>query len=85
MLESRAGPSGTIGFGADMAMSYNHNQSQMALMQGGISGVGSSSEAVRRTINSHLLAISGGYKDHTSNVSYIFSFDTPQKKRFLSV
>nr|XP_043637168.1 transcription factor bHLH49-like [Erigeron canadensis] len=69
MIESRAGPHGTLGFGPDMTMpSYTHNSSQMALLQGGISGLGSSSDAVRRTINSHLMAIGGGYKDHTPNV-----------------
>lgn len=65
MLESRGGPSA---FGADMAMAYTHNPSQMAIMQGGISGLGSSSDAVRRTINSHLMAIGGVYKDPTSQV-----------------
>ena len=74
MLESRVGPSGTLGFGADMAMAYAHNPSQMAsIMQGGISGLGSSSDAVRRTINSHLLAVSGVYKDPSSQVNlYLF-------------
>ncbi|CAI9296683.1 unnamed protein product [Lactuca saligna] len=66
MLESRGVPSATLGFGADMAMAYN--PSQMAIMQGGISGLGSSSDAVRRTINSHLMAIGGVYKDPTSQV-----------------
>ncbi|KAJ0682262.1 putative transcription factor bHLH family [Helianthus annuus] len=50
--ESRLGPSGSLG--TDMAMPYAFNQSQMAIMQGGISGVGRSSDAGRRTINSHL-------------------------------
>lgn len=67
MLESRGGHSGTLGFGPDMTMPYTPNSSQMAIMQGGLSGVGSSSDAVRRTINSHLMAI-GGYKDPTSQV-----------------
>ncbi|KAJ9554144.1 hypothetical protein OSB04_018189 [Centaurea solstitialis] len=61
------GPSGTLGFGPDMSMPYTPNSSQMAIMQGGLSGVGGSSDAVRRTINSHLMAI-GGYKDPTSQV-----------------
>lgn len=74
MLESRGVPSATLGFGADMAMAYN--PSQMAIMQGGISGLGSSSDAVRRTINSHLMAIGGVYKDPTSQVNlYLFSFN----------
>ncbi|KAL4574611.1 hypothetical protein LXL04_021445 [Taraxacum kok-saghyz] len=69
MLESRVGPSGTLGFGADMAMAYAHNPSQMAsIMQGGLSGLGSSSDAVRRTINSHLLAVGGVYKDPSSQL-----------------
>ncbi|PWA88734.1 Myc-type, basic helix-loop-helix (bHLH) domain-containing protein [Artemisia annua] len=68
ILESRLGPSGPLGFGGDMAMPYTPNQSQMAVMQAGIPGVGTSSDAVRRTINSHLMALGGGYKDHTSQV-----------------
>ncbi|KAI3817133.1 hypothetical protein L1987_10922 [Smallanthus sonchifolius] len=68
MLESRLGPSGSHGFNADMAMHYTPNQSQMAIMQGGMSGVGSSSDAARRTLNSHLMAISGGFKDPASQV-----------------
>ncbi|KAK9063781.1 hypothetical protein SSX86_017653 [Deinandra increscens subsp. villosa] len=68
ILESRLGSSGSLGFSADMAMPYLPNQSQMAIMQGGISGVGSSSDAVRRTLNSHLMAIGGGFKDPSSQV-----------------
>ncbi|XP_076891907.1 transcription factor bHLH49-like isoform X1 [Bidens hawaiensis] len=54
MIESRLGPSGSLG--ADMAMPYALNQSQMTIMQGGISNVG-------RTANSHLMPISGGFKN----------------------
>lgn len=54
MIESRLGPSGSLG--ADMAMPYALNQSQMAIMQGGSSNVG-------RTVNSHLMSISGGFKN----------------------
>ncbi|MFS7960411.1 putative basic helix-loop-helix leucine zipper transcription factor [Helianthus anomalus] len=65
-MESRLGPSGSLG--TDMAKSYALNQSQMAIMQGGISGVGRSSDAGRRTVNSHLMSISGGFKDPASHV-----------------
>ncbi|MFS7959816.1 putative transcription factor bHLH family [Helianthus anomalus] len=68
ILESRLASSGSLGFSADMAMPYTTNQSQMAIMQGGIPGVGSSSDAVRRTIGSHLMAIGGGFKDPASQV-----------------
>ncbi|KAD2804361.1 hypothetical protein E3N88_37738 [Mikania micrantha] len=68
MIESRLGPSGTLGFNADMAMPCTSNQSQMAIMQGGISGVGNSTDAVRRSLNSHLMAIGGGFKDPASQV-----------------
>ncbi|KAK1416196.1 hypothetical protein QVD17_31985 [Tagetes erecta] len=68
MLESRMGPSVSLGFSGDTAMPYAPNQSQMAIMQGGISGIGSSSDAVRRTLNSHLMAIGGGFKDPASQV-----------------
>ncbi|KAI7757160.1 hypothetical protein M8C21_004764, partial [Ambrosia artemisiifolia] len=65
-IESRLGPSGSLG--ADMAMPYALNQSQMAIMQGGISGVGRSSDADSRTFTSHLMSISGGFKDPASQV-----------------
>ncbi|GKE19643.1 transcription factor bHLH49 isoform X1 [Tanacetum coccineum] len=68
ILESRLGPSGPLGFSGDMAMPYTPTQSQMAVMQGGIPGVGTFADAVRRTSNSHLMALGGGYKDHTSQV-----------------
>ncbi|KAI7742763.1 hypothetical protein M8C21_021136 [Ambrosia artemisiifolia] len=68
ILDSRLGSSGSLGFGAEMAMPYPPNQSQMAIMQGGISGVGSSSDAVRRSLSSHLMAIGGGFKDPASQV-----------------
>ncbi|KAJ0697815.1 putative transcription factor bHLH family [Helianthus annuus] len=42
-MESRLGPSASLG--TNMVMSYAFNQSQMAIMQGGISGVGRSSDA----------------------------------------
>ncbi|KAI3696189.1 hypothetical protein L1987_79199 [Smallanthus sonchifolius] len=67
IMESRFGPSSSLG--ADMAMPYTLKQSQMAIMQGGISGVGRSSDAVRRTVNSHLMTTSGGgFKDPASQV-----------------
>lgn len=69
LLAKDMGVSGTLGFGADMAMAYTQNPSQLAIMQGGIPGLGSSSsDAVRRTINSHLMAIGGVYKDPNSQV-----------------
>lgn len=48
--------------------------SQMAIMQGEIYGIGNSSDGlvVRRTVNSHLMAI-GGETDRTSQVKlYLF-------------
>ncbi|KAJ0866024.1 putative transcription factor bHLH family [Helianthus annuus] len=65
-MESRLGPSSSLG--TDMAMPYALNQSQMTIMQGGISGVGRSLDAGRRTVNSHLMSISGGFKDPASQV-----------------
>ncbi|XP_076909849.1 transcription factor bHLH49-like [Bidens hawaiensis] len=68
ILESRLRSSGSLGFSGDMAMPYASNQSQMAIMQGGIPNIGSSSDAVRRTLSSHLMAIGGGFKDPASQV-----------------
>ncbi|KAL9994048.1 putative transcription factor bHLH family [Helianthus debilis subsp. tardiflorus] len=65
-MELRLGPSGSLG--TDMAMPYALNQSQMEIMQGGISGVGRSSDAGRRRVNSHLMSISGGFKDPISQL-----------------
>ncbi|KAJ0475464.1 putative transcription factor bHLH family [Helianthus annuus] len=63
-MKSRLGPSGSLV--TDMAMSCALNQSQMVIMQGRIFGVGRSSDAGRRTVNSHLVSISGGFKDPAS-------------------
>ncbi|XP_076914336.1 transcription factor bHLH49-like [Bidens hawaiensis] len=75
LLESRLGSSGSLGFSGDMAMPYTSNQSQMAIMQGGIPNIGSSSDAVRRTLSSHLMAIGGGLKDHPASQDLPSSWD----------
>ncbi|PIA63335.1 hypothetical protein AQUCO_00200983v1 [Aquilegia coerulea] len=61
--DSRSGPS-TLGFSPDMSMVHPQmHPSQQALLQTGIPGVGNSSDALRRTINSQLAALNSGYKD----------------------
>ncbi|KAK3031806.1 hypothetical protein RJ639_036958, partial [Escallonia herrerae] len=64
ILQSRAGPSSTHGFPPDMTMPYPPmHPSQSGVIQTGLPGMGNSSDALRRTINSHLAALSGGYKE----------------------
>ncbi|KAK9062568.1 hypothetical protein SSX86_019755 [Deinandra increscens subsp. villosa] len=66
IIESQLGRSGSLG--ANMAMPYTINQSQMANMRGGISGVGRSSDAVKRTVDYHLMSVGGGFKDPASHI-----------------
>lgn len=73
ILQSRSGPSATLGFPPEMTMPYpSLSQLQPGIIQTGLAGVGSSSDTVRRTINSHLSAISGGYKEPSSQVSNVW-------------
>lgn len=63
ILQSRAGPS-TLGFSPDMAYPLLHS-SQQGLIRAGLSGMGSSSDLHRRTINSQLTPMTGGFKEPT--------------------
>ncbi|XP_031278985.1 transcription factor bHLH49 isoform X1 [Pistacia vera] len=64
ILQSRAGPSSTLGFSPDMPMAYPPlHPSQPGLMQAALPGMGNSSDILRRTINSQLTPMTGGFKD----------------------
>ncbi|KAK6931400.1 Myc-type, basic helix-loop-helix (bHLH) domain [Dillenia turbinata] len=65
ILQSRAGPSSTLGFTPDMATPYTGmlQPPQSGLIQPGLSGLGNSSDALQRTINSQLTALGGGFKE----------------------
>lgn len=72
ILQSRAGPS-TLGFSPDMPMAYPQlHSSQQGLIRAGLSGLGSSSDLHRRTMNSQLTPMTGGFKEPT-RVSLIHS------------
>lgn len=65
ILQSRVGPS-TMGFSPDMPMAYPPlHSSQQGLIRAGLSGLGSSSDLHRRTINSQLTPMTGGFKEPT--------------------
>ncbi|XP_057962695.1 transcription factor bHLH49 isoform X2 [Malania oleifera] len=62
--DSRAGPSSTLGFSPDAAMAYPQlHPSQPGLIQAGLPNMGTPSDMLRRTINSQLTAMSGGFKE----------------------
>ncbi|CAK9186243.1 unnamed protein product [Ilex paraguariensis] len=72
VLQSHAGPS-TLGFPPDMTMPFPLlHSSQPGLIQAGFSGLGNSSDTLRRTINSQGTAMTGGYKEPTSQVSNVW-------------
>ncbi|MCL7023927.1 hypothetical protein MKW94_023192 [Papaver nudicaule] len=64
ILQSRVGPSSSMGFPQDMIMAHPQlHPSQPGLIQPGIPGMGNPSDALRRTINSQLMAMNAGYKE----------------------
>ncbi|KAG6651225.1 hypothetical protein CIPAW_06G095900 [Carya illinoinensis] len=70
-LPSRVATSSTMGFSPNIPMVYPLlRPSQRGLNQAGLPGMGSSSDLLQRTINSHLTTVIGGFKDPTqlSNV-----------------
>ncbi|CAK9159947.1 unnamed protein product [Ilex paraguariensis] len=72
VLQSRAGPS-SLGFPPDMTMPYSLlHSSHPGVIHTVLPGVGNSSDALRRTINSHVTAMSGEYKESTSHVPNVW-------------
>ncbi|KAI8022946.1 Transcription factor bHLH49 [Camellia lanceoleosa] len=66
ILQSRAGPSCTLGYSPDMTMPFpSLLPSQPGLTQTGLPGMSNSLDALQRSLNSQLAAMSGGYKEPT--------------------
>nr|WQQ41755.1 bHLH13 protein [Camellia japonica] len=66
MLQSRAGPSSTLGYSPDLTMPFpSLRPPQPGLIQTGLPGVPNTSDALQRSITTHLTAISGGFKEPT--------------------
>ncbi|PON79809.1 Basic helix-loop-helix transcription factor [Parasponia andersonii] len=64
MLQSRVGSSSSLAFSPDMPMPYPTLQPpQQGLLQAGLSGMGGSSDVLRRAISSQLMPLAGGYKE----------------------
>ncbi|KAI3976838.1 hypothetical protein MKX01_008696 [Papaver californicum] len=64
ILQSRVGPSSSMGFPQDMIMAHPQlHPSQPGLVQSGIPGMGNPSDALRRAITSQLMAMNAGYKE----------------------
>ncbi|XP_074332293.1 uncharacterized protein LOC141670376 isoform X2 [Apium graveolens] len=67
ILQSRAGPSSTLGFHLAMSMPYTPmHLAQIGLIQAGLAGIGPSPKELRRNLTSHLTSMSGGYKEPSS-------------------
>ncbi|KAA8529288.1 hypothetical protein F0562_033913 [Nyssa sinensis] len=66
ILQSRGGPSSSLGFSPDMTMPFpSLNPSQPGLIQAGLPGIENSADALRRTINSQFTTMIVGYKEST--------------------
>ncbi|GFZ18349.1 basic helix-loop-helix (bHLH) DNA-binding superfamily protein [Actinidia rufa] len=64
ILQSRAGPSSTLGYSPDMTIPFTSlHPSQPGLIQTGLPSLANSSDVLRRSINTQLTATSGGYKE----------------------
>ncbi|KAM1085485.1 hypothetical protein FF1_011298 [Malus domestica] len=64
ILQSRVGPSSTLGFSPDMPMAYPQlHPSQPGLIQAGLRGMGSSSDLLRRAMGPQMTPITGGFKE----------------------
>ncbi|KAL8121000.1 transcription factor bHLH49 isoform X2 [Apium graveolens] len=73
ILQSRAGPSSTLGFHPAMSMPYAPmHLAQPGLIQAGLAGMGPSPDELRRSLTSHLTSMSGGYKEPNSQVPNVW-------------
>ncbi|GAV59076.1 HLH domain-containing protein/PPR domain-containing protein/PPR_2 domain-containing protein/DYW_deaminase domain-containing protein, partial [Cephalotus follicularis] len=67
ILQSRSGPSSTVGISPDMPITYHPSlhPSQSGLIPAALTGLDGPSDVLRRTINSQLTSMTGGYKEPT--------------------
>ncbi|KAK1381020.1 Transcription factor bHLH49 [Heracleum sosnowskyi] len=73
ILQSRAGPSSTLGFHPDMSMPYSPmHLTQHGLVQAGLTGAGPSPDALQRSFTAHLTSTNGGYKLPSSQVPNVW-------------
>ncbi|XP_061991165.1 transcription factor bHLH49 isoform X2 [Rosa rugosa] len=64
ILQSRVGPSSSMGFSPDMHIAYPPlHPSQSGLIQAGLPGMGSSSDLLRRAMGSQMAPMTGGFKE----------------------
>ena len=71
ILQSRSGPSSTLGYPPDITMPFpSLHPSQPGLIQTGLPGMANSSDVLRRSINTQLTSMSGGYKEPTPQVYF---------------
>ncbi|KAL1807839.1 hypothetical protein ACET3Z_024829 [Daucus carota] len=73
ILQSRAGPSSTLGFHPGMSMPYAPmHLPQTGLIPAGLSGMGPSPDELRRSLTSHLTSMNGGYKEPNPQVPNVW-------------
>ncbi|PSS28933.1 Transcription factor bHLH49 like [Actinidia chinensis var. chinensis] len=76
ILQSRSGPSSTLGYPPDITMPFpSLHPSQPGLIQTGLPGMANSSDVLRRSINTQLTSMSGGYKEPTPQVPNMWGED----------
>ncbi|CAL8994792.1 unnamed protein product [Prunus brigantina] len=64
ILQSRVGPSSTLGFSPDVPIAYPQlHPSQSGLIQAGLPGMGSPSDILRRAMSSQMTPMTGGFKE----------------------
>ncbi|XVF03108.1 hypothetical protein REPUB_Repub04eG0232500 [Reevesia pubescens] len=64
IIQSRAGPSSTLGFSPDLSVGYPPlHASHPGLVQGALPVMGNSTDVIRRTLSSHFTPMTGGFKE----------------------
>ncbi|XWS23037.1 hypothetical protein CRYUN_Cryun29cG0087200 [Craigia yunnanensis] len=64
IIQSRAGPSSTLGFSPDLSVSYpSLHPAQHGLMQGALPVMGNNADVIHRTLSSHFTPMTGGFKE----------------------
>lgn len=75
IIQSRAGPSSTLGFSPDMSLGYPPlHPSQSALIQAHLPVMGDNADFIRRTLSSQFTPMTGGFKEPNQVFLFIFFF-----------